>query len=56
MAVIDSVSHNFISFADSINGKGEFIISPEEMIHNIEVVDAIGLSLQTGEKALVKGD
>ena len=54
--VIDSVSHNFISFADSINGKGEFIISPEEMIHNIEVVDAIGISLQTGEKALVKRD
>ena len=44
------------SFADSINGKGEFIISPEEMIHNIEVVDAIGLSLQTGEKAIVRRD
>ncbi len=50
------MAHNFISVADSINGKGEFIISQEEMIHNVEVVDAIGLALQTGEKALVKGD
>jgi len=51
--IIDSVAQNFSSFADAIEGKSRFIISTDQMIHNIAVVDAIRRSLDTGERVTV---
>ena len=51
--IVDSVAKNFSSFADAIEGRAPFIIPPEQMIHNISVVDAIRSSLETGARMMV---
>ena len=51
--LVDSVSQNFDAFADSIEGKKEFIISKDEIVHNVSVVDAIGESLESGTKVII---
>ena len=52
--IIDSVAQNFTSFADAIENNASFIITPEQMVHTIAVVDAIRLSLETGERVNVE--
>jgi predicted dehydrogenase len=54
--IIDSVAANFASFADAIEGKADFIIPMEDMIHVIEVVDAIRESIAGGQRVLIKRD
>ena len=52
--IIDSVAENFSSFADAIEGKSGFIISTDQMIHNIAVVDAIRQSLDSNKVAILR--
>ena len=50
---IDSVKLNFTSFADAIEGKAPFIISPQQMIHNAAVMEAITESVKTGNQIAI---
>ena len=49
----DSVMLNFISFADAIEDKVPFIITPQQMVHNAAVMEAITISCETGKKVLI---
>ncbi len=43
----DAVVHNLEAFADAAQGKAEYPFSIEQMVHNIEVLEAIALSAET---------
>ena len=51
---VDSVLMNFNSFADAIEGKAEFMITPEQMVHNAAIMEAVEKSVATNtpEKVL----
>lgn len=51
---VDSVAANFSSFADAIEGRAPFIISPAQMIHNAAVMEAIERSVASGAKVVVE--
>ncbi len=42
---VDSVQLNFASFADAIEGKAAFMISPEQMVHNAAIMEAVEKSV-----------
>ncbi|MDP6644880.1 MAG: Gfo/Idh/MocA family oxidoreductase [Rhodospirillales bacterium] len=44
---VDSVRENFASFADAIEAKAPFMITPEEMIHNAAIMEAVEKSVAT---------
>ena len=52
--ITDSVKLNFISFANAIEEKEPFIISPREMVHNAAVMEAITKSSETGNQVFVE--
>jgi len=45
---VDSVKENFACFADAIEGKGDFIITPEQMVHNAAIMEAVEKSIASG--------
>lgn len=46
---IDTVDANLNAFADAIEGKAAYRFAQQEMVHNIEVLEAISASAETGE-------
>lgn len=42
----DAVVHNLEAFADAIAGKAAYPFTPDQMVHNIEVLEAIALSAE----------
>ena len=48
-AWIDTVDRNLNAFADAIEETVPYRFTPEEMVHNIEVLEAIALSAERGE-------
>ena len=46
---MDSVKSNFESFADAIEGKVPFMITPDQMIHNAAIMDAVEKSVERQE-------
>lgn len=50
---VDSVEINLGTFADEVEGKGNFAIPRDEMIHNAAVTEAIIKSIKSGEKVHV---
>ena len=46
--LVDSVQLNFECFADAIEGKAPFIITPEQMVHNAAIMEAVEKSVETG--------
>ena len=46
---VDSVALNYRAFADAIDGKAPYAISPDEMVHGAEVLEAITRSFDTGQ-------
>ena len=45
----DSVTANLVAFADAVRGRAPYPYSPLELVHNIEVLDAIVQSAERGE-------
>ena len=44
----DSVTANLVAFADAVKGRAPYPYTPLEMVHNIEVLEAIVQSAETG--------
>ncbi len=51
----DTVVANLEAFADAISGIAPYPYTHREMVHNIEVLEAIALSAQTGETVHLEG-
>ena len=45
---VDSVCKNFVSFADAINGTKPFLITPDQMVHNAAIMEAVEKSVGSG--------
>ena len=45
---VDSVARNFVSFADAIDGKAPFLITPDQMVHNAAIMEAVEKSVASG--------
>lgn len=46
---VDSVARNYLAFADAIDGKAAYPISPDEMVHGAEVLEAVARSFHLNE-------
>ncbi|MGE0253207.1 MAG: Gfo/Idh/MocA family protein [Alphaproteobacteria bacterium] len=44
----DPVRNNVECFADAVAGRGDYLIAPDEMIHDVAVLDATARSLDSG--------
>lgn len=49
----DSVHAELEAFADAIEGKQPFVVTPEQMIHGVAVLDAVVRSAKTGKTVTV---
>ena len=45
---VDSVYKNFESFADAIIGGKPFLITPDQMVHNAAIMEAVEKSVFSG--------
>ncbi len=50
---VDSVQRNFECFADAIEGKAPFIITPDQMVHNAAIMEAVERSVASGKPETV---
>ena len=50
---VDSVMLNFAAFADAIEGRSPYPVAPEEIVHVVAVMEAIGQSLASGQPVAV---
>lgn len=52
----DAVTANIESLAATIRGEPEYLFSDFEKVHNIEVLEAIGQSADTGQMVRLEGN
>lgn len=50
---MDSVKANFEAFADAIEGKAPYPVPPDELIHVVAIMEAVGTSIETGRAVKV---
>lgn len=46
---VDSVASNYEAFADAIEGKVAYPITPDQMVHDAEVLEAVAQSFESGQ-------
>lgn len=47
---VDPVRANMEGFADAIAGRGDYLITPEQMIHDVATLDAMAVSIKSGRR------
>jgi len=50
---IDTVTMNLHAWVDAVEGKGDYRFTPRELLHNIEILDAIVSSIESGKTVTI---
>lgn len=49
----DTVTQNLHAWADAVKGKGEYRFTRQQLLHNIEILEAIATATETGERQII---
>jgi predicted dehydrogenase len=51
----DTVTQNLYAWADAVEGKGDYRFTRQELLHNVEILEAIVTSAATGKSQVIRG-
>jgi len=51
----DTVVANLHAWADAVAGKGTYRFTPEQLLHNVEILDGIVRSMESGKTVTIGG-